>query len=77
MHLQPADQSAVSHSENATNVSVSTDGQILNQFHPAEAFRRNLRGYISTVLPALKCRMDVQTSDGKGMLLRYTASYVY
>ena len=50
--------------------------QILDLFHPPEAFAKNLRAYISTVLPALKCRMDVQTSDGKGMLLRYAASYV-
>lgn len=59
LHLQPADRSGVSHWENATNVTVSTDGQILNFFHPAEAFRCNLRAYISTVLPALICRMDV------------------
>ena len=50
--------------------------QILDLFHPSEAFAKNLRAYISTVLPALKCRMDMKTSDAKGMLLRYAASYV-
>ena len=50
--------------------------QILHLFHRSEAFAKNLRAYISTVLPALKCRMVIQTSDGKGMLLRYAASYV-
>ena len=44
--------------------------------HPAEEFAMNLRAYISTVLPALKCRMDYQTTDGVAMLLRYVMSYV-
>ena len=48
----------------------------LNPFHPADAFAVNLRLYISTMTPSLKCRMDVQTADGQGMLLKYAASYV-
>ena len=44
--------------------------------HPAEAFKRNLRAYIVSILPALDCRMEVQTTDGKGMVLRYCSSYV-
>lgn len=44
--------------------------------HPPEEFAINLRAYISTVLPALKCRMDFQTTDGIAMLLRYVTSYV-
>ena len=26
--------------------------------------------------PSLKCRMDVQSADGRGMLLKYAATYV-
>ena len=48
----------------------------LRLHHLKEAFVLNLRAYISTLLPALKCRMDVQTSDGNAMLLRYVTSYV-
>ena len=44
--------------------------------HPAEEFALNLRAYISTIIPALKCRMDFQTTDGVAMLLRYVISYV-
>ena len=35
-----------------------------------------LRAYMPDVSAALRCHMDVQTSDGRGMLLRYCASYV-
>ena len=45
-------------------------------YHPREAFVTGLRGYIATLLPMLKCRIDVQISDGKEMLLRYATSYV-
>ena len=34
------------------------------------------RAYIMSLLPALKCRMDVQTTDGRSMLLRYVTNYV-
>jgi hypothetical protein len=36
----------------------------------------NLRAYIETILPTLSCRMDVQTTDGKSMILRYVTPYV-
>ena len=48
----------------------------LSLHYPPEAFAMNLRAYLSTVLPALKCRMDVQLTDGKAMILRYVTSYV-
>ena len=44
--------------------------------HPAEAFALNLCTYISTLIPSPKCRMDVQSADANGMLLKYAASYV-
>ncbi len=44
--------------------------------HPANAYAVSLRAYIDTVLPALQCHMDVQTSDGHGMLLKYVSAYI-
>ena len=56
---------------------ITRDGvQVLRLHHPAEAFAVNLRGYISSLVPSRKCRMDVQTSDGREMVLRYVASHV-
>jgi len=48
----------------------------LRIYHPADAFEKNLRAYISSILPFLKCRMDVQATDHKGMILRYVTAYV-
>ena len=44
--------------------------------HPAAEFARNLRAYISTCLPTIKCSMNYQTTDGVGMLLRYVGFFV-
>ena len=49
---------------------------ILHLKHPADAFALNLRAYISTLLAALQCSMDFQTTDGRAMLLSYVTSYV-
>ena len=50
--------------------------QVLHLKHPAEEFAVHLRAYISTLLPALRCSMDFQITDGRAMLLRYVTSYV-
>ena len=50
--------------------------QMLHLRHPPEEFALNLRAYISTVLPALQCSINFQTTDGRAMLLRYVTSYV-
>ena len=47
---------------------------ILRRKHSAEAFALNLKAYISTVLPMLKCLMDFQITDGRAMLLKYVTS---
>jgi len=44
--------------------------------HPVDAYVRNIRGYLSPILQALNCRMDVQSTNGRNMLLRYVTSYV-
>ena len=56
---------------------IDKDGtQCIQLSHPANAFAAHLRGYIDTVLPTLQCSMDVQTTNGGGMILKYVASYV-
>lgn len=53
------------------------DGKYVHHLkHPPEEFALKLRAYIATVVPALECRMDYQTTDGLAMLLRYVTSYV-
>ena len=76
LNLQPSEKPGVPLFQEATKVSHHNGKQILQLFHPSETFAINIRAYVSTILPALKCRMDIQTSDGKGMLLRYAANYV-
>ena len=34
-----------------------------------------LRGYVSTVMPALKCRMDMRHTDRCGTIFKYASSY--
>ena len=74
--LQPSNKGSIAENDNGTEVVLDRDRETLRLFHPKEAFEKNLRAYISTVTPALKCRTDVQCTDGKGMLLKYAASYV-
>ena len=75
-NLQKSDKSALPLNNSPTEVISTNSGALLKLHHPADAFALNLHAYISSVLPSLKCRMDVQTSDGHGMLLRYVTSYV-
>ena len=48
----------------------------LHLHHPESAWKEGMRAYMPDVLASLKCHMDVQASDGRGMLLRYVAGYV-
>jgi hypothetical protein len=43
--------------------------------HSSEAFALNLKAYISTILPMLKCLMDFEITDGRAMLLKYVTCY--
>ena len=74
--LQKSDKGAVHLRNEPTQVECINDVKVLKLYHPADAFALNLRAYISSLVPSLRCRMDVQTSDGHGMLLRYVTSYV-
>lgn len=74
--LQKSDQRALPMSLEDTQVTRSNGESVLQLYHPPEAFAINLRAYITTLLPTLKCSMDVQSTDGKSMILRYVTSYV-
>lgn len=75
-NLQQSDKDALPFHDGDTDVFVNDKRETLRICHPAEAFAENIRGYISAVLPALRCRMDVQSSNGHGMVLKYVSSYV-
>ena len=74
--LQKSDKDSLPINDNATKVETEHGCSILKICHSKEAFEQNIRGYISTLLPALQCRMDIQSSDGHGLLLKYVSSYV-
>ena len=74
--LQKSDKGAFVLTNDQTEVLSVRETQVVKLHHFAKAFALNLRAYISSLIPSLKCRMDVQTSDGHGMLLRYVTSYV-
>ena len=75
-NLQPSREGALPKNDEPTSMLNLNEHEYISFFHPEEAFVKNLRGYISTVTPALKCRMDVQSTDGQGMILKYASSYV-
>ena len=58
--------------------------QTLHLQHKAEDFcttnnkgvKEGVRAYLVDVLSSLACHVDVQASDGQGMLLRYVSGYV-
>lgn len=74
--LQTSSKSSLSVHNGTTDVLKINDHQQIRLRHTAEAYAAGLRGYIDTVLPTLKCHMDVQCTDGHGLLLKYVSSYV-
>ena len=73
--LQKSDKDNLPIYNNESKVETENRKSILKICHPEEAFEQNIRGYISTLLPS-QCSMDVQSSDGHGLLLKYVSSYV-
>ena len=45
-------------------------------YNDATGDPEGVRGYIKDLLASLHCHIDVQMSDGRGMLLRYVSGYV-
>ena len=69
-------KSSLSVNTDPTKVKTVQDRKVLQLFHPEEPFALNLRAYISILLPSLKCSMGIQSSDGKGIVLKYAVTYV-
>ena len=75
--LQQSHKTALSVQEEPTCLRQDHLGKLhLSLHYPQTAFALNLRAYVSSLLPFLKCRMDVQFSDQCGMLMRYVTNYV-
>ena len=55
IELQKAEKSSIALNNEATQITDQNGRQILHLFHPTEELRQNLRTYIASVLPALKC----------------------
>ncbi len=53
-----------------------TGEQILCLSHTPQSYSQGVRGYIDLFLQTLNCSMDAQTTNGKGMILKYVSSYV-
>ena len=53
---------------------VSEDSGLLELRHPQDAHDRHCRAYLTDVLAALHCHVDVVASDGRAMILKYCAS---
>ena len=62
--------------EGPTTLHTSHGSTQIKFHHPSDAFALNLRTYIASVLPALRCHMDVQSGNGQAMVLRYVTDYV-
>ena len=74
--LSNAASLSLSIQDTPTYVQTTNNIDTLHIVHTADAFALNLCAYIDTLLPSLCCSMDVQTSDGHGMILCYVTSYV-
>ena len=74
--LQQSNKGVLACNEQPTTITNVNGKDVLQLHHPQEAFALNLRCYLSSVVSALRCRKDVQFSDGNDMLLRYISSYV-
>jgi hypothetical protein len=75
--LQQSHKTVLPLNENPTCFTTDENGKShLSLHYPQRAFALKLRAYISSILPFLKCRMDVQFSDQAGMLMRYVTNYV-
>ncbi|OLP74791.1 hypothetical protein AK812_SmicGene45567 [Symbiodinium microadriaticum] len=52
----------------------SSNGRI-SLHHPRQAKAAHVRAFLPDVIAAMQCHMDVQTGDGRALLLQYVASY--
>ena len=61
--------------EKGTHIDEVSSVPLLKISHPSYAHSIGVQGYIDTILSSLS-NMDVQTVNGKKMLMRYVSSYV-
>lgn len=74
--LQKSRTSALPVREGPTTV-LNENGESFIAFHHTQTDKGcNLRAYIPAITGSLQCSMDVQSSNGKAMLLKYVTSYV-
>ena len=73
---QRAHKSSLSINDHGTHIDEDNSVPILKISHPPSAHDIGLRAYIDTILPALRWSMDVQTTNGKHMLMKYVTSYI-
>ena len=76
IHLQKSAKELLDIYDEPTNVSKVNGQQVLKLCHPTDVFAVHVSGYIASLVPPLKCRMDVPPSDPNGMVLHYLSSYV-
>ncbi len=74
--FQKSNKSSLPNYTEPTSILDDGTNKHLQISHSAVAFQLGLRGYIDTLLPVLQCSTDVQTMDGKSMLLKYVPAYV-
>lgn len=73
---QKSDKSVLDEDEGPDRFETGQNGPQLRFHYTPEDQQRNIRAYITTFLGSLKCRTDLQCTDGNGMVLKYVASYV-
>lgn len=74
--VQKSDKSVLPLDPGDNRFEEGKEGSRLVFHYNEEDAQRNIRAYVTSLLGALRCRTDVQSTDGKGMVLKYVSSYV-
>eukprot|EP00439_Symbiodinium_sp_Y106_P010568 s10606_g1.t1 len=53
-----------------------TVSETLQLKHPRDAWEAKVRAYMPDIIGSMRCHMDVQASDGRGMILKYATGYI-
>ena len=74
--LQSSSQTVLPTNSAATRVVAMSNQQYIEFHYSAMDRARKICAYVTTLLGSLHYRVNLQSSDGKGMLLKYVSSYV-
>ena len=74
--VQKSDKSVLPLDPGDNRFEEGKEGSRLVFHNNEEDAQRNIRAYVTSLLGALRCRTDVQSTDGKGMVLKYVSSCV-